>query len=100
MHAYGIIHVQYTFNLEFICYDDGCHLRKYANNPKRKDLTVTTRLMSELEIVIDKMHMKGHTDMWCKDTCDPLKFSELNSVSDDIVAQVHTYYLLCSCSTG
>ena len=67
--------------IEFICYDDGCHLRKYANNPKRTNLTPTTQRMSELEIVVDKMHMKGHIDKWCKETCDPMSFSDLNDVS-------------------
>lgn len=36
--------------------------------------------MSELEIVVNEMHMKGHTDKWCRDTCDPIKFPDLNSV--------------------
>ena len=46
--------------LEFICYDDGCHLRKYATNSSRCDLTATTTLLSQVEIVIDKLHFAGH----------------------------------------
>jgi len=49
---------------EFICYDDGCHLRKYATNSCRSNLTATTTLLSQLEIVIDKMHFAGHVDSW------------------------------------
>ena len=65
---------------EFICYDDGCHLRKYAHNSRRKDLTETTKRLAEIEIVVDKMHMSGHTDKWCKTYCDPNKFAKLEDV--------------------
>lgn len=66
---------------EFLCYDDGCHLRKYARNDKRKDMTPTTNFLAQLEIVVDKMHMKGHVDKWCQSTCDPNLFSKLDNVS-------------------
>ena len=65
---------------EYICYDDGCHLRKYACNPIRKDSTVTAEKISQMNIVVDKMHMAGHVDSWCKEHCDPRKFEELNEV--------------------
>ena len=69
------------FCLEFICYDDGCHLRKYSCNPCRKDETPTAKLLAASEIVIDKMHFSGHTDKWCLATCNPNVFSGLNNVS-------------------
>lgn len=65
---------------EYICYDDGCHLRKYAQNSRRCDLTPTTQTLSHLSIVIDKMHMAGHVDSWCKKTCDPHLYPDLNKV--------------------
>ena len=65
---------------EFVCYDDGCHLRKYANNKCRATLTDTTRKLAQMKIVIDKMHMAGHIDSWCKEHCDPHKFKELENV--------------------
>lgn len=64
---------------EFICYDDGCHLRKYAMNKCRCDLTQTTKILSKLDIVIDKMHMAGHVDSWCKEVCDPSLYPDLAS---------------------
>ena len=70
------------FYPEYICYDDGCHLRRFAQNPVRKDLTPTTKIMASLEILVDKMHMAGHTDKWCKDTCDSRKVSDLNEVRE------------------
>ena len=66
---------------EFIVYDDGCHLRKYAANPKRRELTPTTRKIADTEIVVDKMHFKGHIDQWCKRFCNPYNFPELETVN-------------------
>ena len=67
-------------HLEFICYDDGCHLRRYARHTSRKDLTETTKHLAQVEIVVDKMHMYGHTDQWCKANCDASAFSQLDKV--------------------
>ena len=66
----------------FLVYDDGCHLRRYANNPVRKELTPATKKLASIEIVVDKMHMKGHTDEWCRRNCDPNKYTELDKVSN------------------
>ena len=66
--------------LEYICYDDACHLKKYSINQCRCDLTLTTRYLSQTNIVVDKMHMAGHVDSWCKKECDPHLFSDLNKV--------------------
>ena len=68
-------------HLEFICYDDGCHLRKFARNPVRNNLTPASTLLSKLEIVVDKMHIKGHVDPWCLQTCDARKFKSLDKVT-------------------
>ena len=65
---------------EYICYDDGCHLHKYAQNAIHRDQTPTMQLLSKMEIVVDKMHMAGHVDKRCKDTCDPRTFAELAEV--------------------
>jgi len=70
---------------EFICYDDGCHLRRYARNSERKKLTEATKRLAEIEIVVDKMHMSGHIDEWCKANCDPNSFTQLEKVSEHVV---------------
>ena len=56
---------------EFLCYDDGCHVRKFANNPVRSTLTDTTKRIAAMEIVIDKMHFKGHINPWWRRYCNP-----------------------------
>ena len=66
---------------EYICYDDGCHLRKYTQNLKRKNLTVTSQKLASLSIYVDKLHIKGHTDPWCLENCDARNVEDLNDVS-------------------
>ena len=69
------------YSAGYICYDDGCHLRRFAQNPSRRDLTPTTNNIASIEIVVDKMHITGHTDKWCLENCDARKHPELNDVS-------------------
>ena len=70
--------MQGNFLTGCICYDDGCHLSKYATNPCLRDLTPTTQAISQMPIVVDKMHMAGHVDARCKENCDPRKFRDLS----------------------
>jgi len=51
---------------------------KVLTEPSRSSATETMKLLASLNIVVDKMHMKGHTDSWCKKHCDPQLFSELD----------------------
>ena len=61
-------------------YDDGCRLKKYACS-RIADLTETSEVISSYNIVIDKMHFKGHTDEWCHSQGNPYKLEHLNGVS-------------------
>ena len=72
----------YVHNIftEFICYDDACHLKKFARNPVRAKLTSEAEKLATTHMVVDKMHMKGHTDVWCKENCNADKFEALNKV--------------------
>ena len=69
-----------SYNLEFICYDDGCNLRKYARNSIHHDLITTDKLLAKTEIVIDKLHLAGHVDKWCIANCSPYLFPQLDQV--------------------
>ena len=62
---------------EFICYDDACHLKRFANKPKRIDLTEKVKQLASIKVVVDKMHMMFHTDASCKENCCPYKFPQL-----------------------
>ena len=59
---------------------DGCHLKKFAPNPARRDVTRTAKRLSELSILVDKMHMKGQVDQWCKENYDANNVDELKGV--------------------
>jgi len=69
------------FITDVICYDDACHLKKFSINPKRSELTPQSKQLAEMKMAVDKMHMRGHTDSWCKDNCDPKKFTVLEKVT-------------------
>ncbi len=45
--------------------------------------TDTARRISEMRIVIDKLHFKGHKDPWCAQHCDPYSFEDLDEVMYD-----------------
>lgn len=64
-----------------MCYDDGCHLKKYASNDKRAEQTPTAQKLATMHIVIDKMHFRGHTDVWCQEHCNPYKYDDLDNMS-------------------
>ena len=42
--------------LEYLCYDDGCHLKRYANKQQRRDLIATSKLLQNISIVDTLMH--------------------------------------------
>ena len=47
-----------------------------------------TRRLADIEIVVDKMHMSGHIDEWCKANCDPNKFAHLDKVREQFTKKV------------
>ena len=70
----------HEFFIGFICYDDACHLKKFARHPARATLTEQSKQLASVEMVVDRMHMKGHVDPWCKEHCDAAKIPELSKV--------------------
>ena len=50
---------------EYLCYDDACHLHKYSLNPCRQHRTPTTKILSNLTMAVDKMHMAGSLPQSC-----------------------------------
>ena len=76
-------HSRFIF-IETLCYDDGCHLKKYATNPSRSAMTPVATQLASLQIVVDRMHFKGHTDPWCHEHCDPNKVKDLHKVRNTL----------------
>ena len=52
-------------NLEYIIYDDACHLVKYSQNDKISEKNETTKFLSERRFVVDRFHFRNHIDPWC-----------------------------------
>ena len=75
-------------------YDDGCHLRKFATNPVRSELTTTAQRIAKTRIVVDKMHFKGHIDPWCKSHCNPYDFEELKMVVLNACYSIKGIYII------
>lgn len=58
-HLIGILStstVLYYYCTNFLIYDDACHLKRYACNPVRKDVTATSKFISGTKIVMDKIN--------------------------------------------
>jgi len=75
-------------SIEYICYDDGCHLQKFVQSLKRT-LTPTAEKLASLSIYVDKLHIKGHTGPWCLENCDPRKVDDLEGVCGNIYTSIH-----------
>ena len=73
--------MHFIITIGILCYDDGCHLRKYIRKPIRANLTDTATILSAWNVVIDRMHFSGHTDKWCKENCNPDNAEELKEVT-------------------
>jgi hypothetical protein len=90
----------YCYYAACICYDDACHLKKYACNPSRRDCTEASTKISSLDIVVDKLHFRGHVDAWCHQNCDPYKIEKLKQVRTyNDVLHVATFQLTLSTFT-
>ena len=53
---------------------------KSTQNTMRVGITDTTKRIAAVDIVVDKMHFKGHTDAWCHQNCNPYKLKDLDKV--------------------
>ena len=69
-----------------LCYDD--LFKKYALH---KYVTTTTNWMSEMKIVVDKLHFRGHVDKWCHGNCNPHDFDALRTVR--VYKHVHQLHM-------
>ena len=56
-------------------------IKKFPIHRDRRKLTPSaTRLSSNITIVVDKMHFRGHTDKWCQENCNPFEYDGLHDV--------------------
>jgi len=54
---------------------------RFSRNSVRANLTSHSEKLAATHMVVDKMHMKGHTDAWCKENCNADTFEALKKVA-------------------
>ena len=74
-------------HMQFLLYDDACHLGPFAMNPKRTSHSHATTTMGNLRHIVDKLHFKGHRGVWCHDNCNPYAVPALKDVNSVICEQ-------------
>lgn len=74
-----------------ICYDDACHLKKFAQNPLRCDQTAVAARINGMEIICDRFHFKNHIDAWCRKNCNPLDSANLKLVNTEVCEQLFSW---------
>lgn len=90
-HLHELIQKPAMETIDTICYDDACHLKKFALNPKRSDLTATSKKMSQMHMVCDKFHFKNHVDAWCKKHCNPYTCANLKNINTEVCEQLFSW---------
>ena len=86
---FNCINLLLPYLLEFVIYDNGCHLKRFATSNKRNELTPTAERLASLNFVVDRFHFSGHTDPWCKKNCNPDSFEALKKVYIKYVVTCH-----------
>jgi len=74
-----------------ICYDDTCHLKKFAHNPVRSTQTAVASRIAEMEILCDRFHFKNHIDVWCRQHCNPHTSENLQNVNTEVCEQLFSW---------
>lgn len=93
LHTYtGYTVCALTLYAEFLIYDDGCHLKKYAAHPGRAHKTPTAQRIASLHTVVNRFHFSGHVDPWCRQNCNPDKFDALKKVSTTAACTITFVY--------
>ncbi|KAK3733841.1 hypothetical protein QZH41_008639, partial [Actinostola sp. cb2023] len=90
-HLHTLLVKDHMKNTDIICYDDACHLKKFAQNPVRSEKTSTSKKLSQIEILCDKFHFKNHVDRWCKTNCNPYNCDALKDVNTEVCEQLFSW---------
>ena len=73
-------------------YDDGCHYHAYATNPSRAKATPSATIVALQDVVIDNMHLKGHTDERCKSKFNPKLHPKAKNFNTQIAEQTFSWF--------
>ena len=72
-------------------YDDACRLRRFIENRRDMQISGQNRLenISNIDFVVDKLHIQGHTEKWCHENFHPKLFPELDRVNTVVCEQIN-----------
>ena len=73
--------------LNYLLYDDACHLKKFSENPKRANKNKFTKDFAEIPKAVDNFHFKNHVDKWCHKFCNPKDIRALDGVNTESCEQ-------------
>ncbi len=82
---------------KMIIYDDACHLAKYIlnknNTGKRFDnSTERAKKLSSMKFAVDRFHFLTHTNLWCKNNCNPDLFDDLIGINTSVCEQTNYWF--------
>lgn len=90
-HIHNLLEKPQFDQTSVICYDDACHLKRFAQNPIRCSKTDIASRICEMEILCDRFHFKNHVDGWCRTYCNPLKSETLKGVNTEVCEQLFSW---------
>ena len=77
-------------------YDDACRFRRYIETILAKEPPPESHVHiiapSKIKYVVDKLHIKGLTERWCRENCDPSLFHELKDINT-VVCEENFFWL-------
>ena len=79
-------------SLQYLLYDDGCHLAPFSKEPKRASFSTASKTAASLEYYIDKMHFKGHVSKTCHERYNPYSCLALTKVNTQICEQGFNFF--------
>lgn len=76
---------------KWFIYDNACHLKKYM----KKSMSLTTDRaikLSQVQFVIDRLHIKNHVDAECKKTYNANLYSELKAINTVVCEETNFWF--------
>ena len=73
-------------------YDDGCHYHAYVTNKARATASPEAAIIAQQDVVIDNMHLTGHTDERCKSKFNPKLHPKAKLFNTQVAEQTFSWF--------
>ena len=74
-----------------LTHDDACRLRRFLekclNSTDHKPNRLENIRPDKIKYVVDRLHIKGHTEKWCLENCHPKLFPKLIGINTEACEQ-------------